>query len=107
MWNNELTLIGEGTIEYDDIGNPIPGPPIETTVFCEVNSISRGEFYSASMAGLKPSIIFTIHPYEYSKETYIEFSEDDTPKEKYRVIKTYKKNSEELELTCEKVAGNV
>lgn len=103
MWNDELTLIKDGTIEYDDIGNPITNLPIETTVFCEVNSISRSEFYSASMAGLKPLIIFTVHPYEYSKEIYIEFSEDDTPKEKYKVIKTYKKNSEELELTCEKV----
>jgi hypothetical protein len=47
-----------------------------------------------------------VHPYEYNGETYVEFSEDEKPKQRYKVMKTYKKNMEELELTCEKVAGN-
>lgn len=101
MWNNELTLIKDGNIEYDDIGNPISDGPIETTVFCEVNSISRNEFYNASMAGLKPSIVFTVHPYEYNDEIQIKFEDNN-----YKVMRTYLKNTEELELTCEKVAGN-
>lgn len=101
MWDNELTLIQEPAITYDDIGNPIIGEPIETVVFCEVNSISRNEFYNASLAGLKPSIVFTVHSYEYNDETQIKF---DT--KNYKVMRTYLKNTEELELTCEKVAGN-
>lgn len=100
MWCNELTLIKE-TTTYDDIGNQIPGAPIETIIFCEVNSISRNEFYNASMAGLKPSIIFTVHPYEYNDEEKIKFEDKN-----YKVIRTYSKNTEELELTCEKVLGN-
>lgn len=101
MWSNELTLIQEPPTTYDDIGNPIPGVPVETIVFCEVNSIGRNEFYNASLAGLKPSLIFTIHAYEYNDEEKIKFNEKN-----YKVMKTYLKNTEELELTCEKVVGN-
>lgn len=103
-FDNEFTLISS-TITYDDIGNPIE-MPIEVNILCGVKSIGRTEFYNASANGLKPSYIFVVHPYEYNGETYVEFSENESPKQKYKVIKTYKKNFEELELTCEKVAGN-
>lgn len=99
MWNNELTLKSI-TYTEDEIGNQIP-VEVNNTVFCEVNSIGRSEFYNASMAGLKPSIIFTVHPYEYNEETQIEFENKN-----YKVIRTYEKNTEELELTCEKVMGS-
>ena len=102
MWGNELTLIQEPITTYDDIGNPIISAPVESIVFCEVNSISRNEFYNASVAGLKPSIVFTIHPYEYNDEEKIKFEDKS-----YKVIRTYLKNTEEIELTCEKVTGNV
>lgn len=103
-YDNELTLISS-TITYDDIGNPIEAP-IEVNILCGLKSIGRTEFYNASANGLKPTLIFVVHPYEYNGETYVEFSEDESPKQRYRVIKTYKTNMEELELTCEKVLGN-
>lgn len=104
MWNNELTLISS-TITYDEIGNPIETPN-NIDIFCDMKSIGRTEFYNAAANGLKPEYILVVHPYEYNDETYIEFSENEKPKQKYKVIKTYKKNFEELELTCEKVQGN-
>lgn len=103
-FDNELTLISS-TITYDDIGNPIESE-IEVDILCGIKSIGRTEFYNAAANGLKPSYIFVVHPYEYNGETYVEFSEDEKPKQRYKVMKTYKKNMEELELTCEKVAGN-
>lgn len=99
-----LTLISTD-ITYDDIGNPIE-TPIEIEILCDMKSIGRTEFYNAAANGLKPEYILVVHPYEYNGESYIEFSENEKPKQKYKVIKTYKKNFEELELTCEKVAGN-
>lgn len=99
-----LTLISTD-ITYDDIGNPVETPK-EIDIFCDMKSIGRTEFYNAAANGLKPSYIFVVHPYEYNGETYVEFSEDEKPKQRYKVMKTYKKNMEELELTCEKVAGN-
>lgn len=101
MWCNELTLIQEHTITYDDIGNPIISEPVESIIFCEVNSITRSEFYNASMAGLKPSIVFKVHSFEYNDETKIKFDNKN-----YKVMRTYSKNTEELELICEKVVGN-
>ncbi|ALS16916.1 hypothetical protein [Clostridium butyricum] len=99
-----LTLISTD-VTYDDIGNPVETPK-EIDIFCDMKSIGRTEFYNAAANGLKPSYIFVVHPYEYNGETYVEFSEDEKPKQRYKVMKTYKKNMEELELTCEKVAGN-
>jgi hypothetical protein len=99
-----LTLISS-TITYDDIGNPIE-TPVEIDILCDMKSIGRTEFYNAAANGLKPEYILVVHPYEYNNETYVLFSEDSTPKQKYKVIKTYKVDFEKLELTCEKVAGN-
>ena len=100
-----LTLIST-TITYDNIGNSVEAPN-NIDILCDMKSIGRTEFYNAAANGLKPSYILVVHPYEYNGETYVEFSEDEKPKQKYKVIKTYKKNFEELELTCEKVTGNV
>lgn len=103
-FDNGLTLISS-TVTYDDIGNPIETPS-NIDILCGVKSVGRTEFYNASANGLKPSYIFVVHPYEYNGETYVEFSKDSTLKKRYRVIKTYEKDMEELELTCEKVIGN-
>lgn len=99
MWQNELILISE-TFEFDDIGNQVP---IESKkeIFCNVKSVSKNEFYNAATAGLKPSLVFIIHSYEYGNEEKVEFEGVV-----YNVIRTYIVNSEELELTCEKVIGN-
>lgn len=103
-FDNELTLISS-TTTYDDIGNPVDSED-KLDIFCGVKSIGRTEFYNAAANGLKPSYIFVVHPYEYNGETYVEFSKDSSPKKRYKVIKTYEKDMEELELTCEKVVGN-
>lgn len=103
-FDNELTLISE-TFESDDIGNQI-AVPVEINILCGIKSIGRTEFYNAAANGLKPEYIFVVHPYEYNDETYVEYSKDNTPKQRYKVIKTYEKDMEELELTCEKVVGN-
>ncbi|CAI3226976.1 Prophage pi2 protein [Clostridium neonatale] len=99
MWQNELILISE-TFEFDNIGNQVPTEK-ETEVFCNVKSVSRSEFYNAANTGLKPSLVFVIHDYEYSGEEIVKFEDN-----RYKVIRTYRKNIEEIELTCEKVIGN-
>lgn len=98
-YDNELVLISE-TITEDEIGNQIP-TETRKNVLCNVKSVGRNEFYSASTAGLKPSLVFVIHSYEYSDEKKVEY--DGT---KYNVIRTYSTNFEEVELTCEKVISN-
>ncbi len=98
-YDHELTLI-DYTIEYDEIGQQ---KKIETrtNILCAVKSIGRNEFYAAAQAGLKPEITFVIHGYEYNGEKEVEFEG-----QKYKVIRTYMKDFEEMELVCEKVIGN-
>lgn len=97
MWSNSLILISE---RYDSDVNEIV---IENKkeVYCDVKSISRNEFYKASTGGFKPSLIFKIHSFEYDNEEKVEFDGIT-----YNVIRTYMVNTEEIELTCEKVLGN-
>ncbi|ABJ09623.2 hypothetical protein [Bacillus phage 1] len=98
-YDNELVLIAQEFTE-DEIGNQVP---IETrrTVLCNVKSVGRNEFYSAATAGLRPSIVFVIHGYEYDGEQEVEFESV-----KYRVIRTYSVSFEEVELTCERVLND-
>ena len=77
--------------------NQIP-EEIKTVVYCDLKSITRAEFYNAASQGIKPEIVFVIHKYEYNDEKEILFEG-----KKYKVIRTYSKDFEEIELTCEKV----
>jgi len=99
-YDNELTLISHET-SYDEIGQGIE-EPIERNILCGVKSIGRNEYYAAAQTGLKPAITFVIHCYEYNGEKEVEFEG-----EKYKVIRTYATDFEEMELVCEKVVGNV
>lgn len=107
-YDHELTLIKHGWVE-DDIGGQIP-VETRTTILCQVKSVSRAEFYGAAQAGLRPAIVFVIHECEYSGEQEVEFEGD-----RYKVIRTYrggmtrhgsKLASDEMELTCERVASD-
>ncbi|KLR75274.1 phage head-tail adaptor [Geobacillus sp. T6] len=95
-YDHELVLIAQEFVE-DEIGNQI-AQETRKTVLCNVKSVSRSEFYSAATAGLKPSIVFVIHGYEYDGEQEVEFEGA-----RYRVIRTYSTDFEEVELTCERV----
>lgn len=96
MWIDEINLIQE-TYTFDEIGNQI-ATEIKINVFCDKKSVGRSEFYNAATNGLKPEIIFVIHNYEYEGQKKVEFEGN-----KYNVIRTYSTNTEEIELTCERV----
>lgn len=96
MWRHELTLISQTYIE-DDIGNRVP-VEAHNTIFCDIKSVKSSEFYSAANTGLKPEVVFIIYSFEYEGETAILYDN-----KKYRVIRTYQKTEDELELICERV----
>jgi SPP1 family predicted phage head-tail adaptor len=98
-YDHELVLIAQGFVS-DEIGNQI-AQETRKTVLCNVKSVGRNEFYSAATAGLRPSIVFVIHSYEYNGEQKVEFEGT-----RYSVIRTYATGFEEMELTCEKVTGD-
>ncbi|RBP89395.1 SPP1 family predicted phage head-tail adaptor [Cytobacillus firmus] len=98
-YDDELTLI-EQVYGSDNIGNQIPSEK-KTTILCDSKSVSRAEFYNAANNGMKPTRIFLIHKFEYDEQQKVEFEG-----KRYDVIKTYKVNSEEIELTCQRMIGN-
>ena len=93
-WDNEVTLLGADGYEKDALGQKVPKEK-RTTVFCSRMPISRQEFYMAGQNDIEVSEILVVHPYEYNNENYVEFDG-----RKLKVLKTYHKSLEELQLTC-------
>lgn len=95
-YDHEIILISE-TVDYDELGNPIISEN-KTSLLCDLQSIGRTEFYDAAAQGLKPEVIFVIHAFEYNGEQIIEYDS-----KRYKVMRTYAVDQEELEITCERV----
>jgi len=66
-------------------------------VYANKKSIKMSEFYQAQVVGMKPELIFEIWANEYEGEEYIEFDGI-----KYKIIRTYMKNVDILELVVSK-----
>lgn len=98
-WAGEVDLIAEVAAQ-NEIGEWVLAES-RITVFCDERSVGRQEFYAASVQGLRPSVILTIRRYEYNDQRIVEYKST-----RYKVLKTYAKNSEEVELTCERTATN-
>ena len=45
----------------------------ETTIFCEVDSITQSEFEAAGQKDIKPSYKFTVWSFEYNDQTEVEY----------------------------------
>lgn len=84
------------TGEKDVHGDPILKEHMSEAVYAEARSIGQTEFYQAETAGVKPEIKFVITDYmDYQGQKYL--IHDGT---RYTVLKTYRKSSNELEITC-------
>lgn len=103
MYNYQLTLIGAGGYQKDADGNYLPVSPAESTILCDVKSVTRAEYYSAAQAGLNPEVVFEINAFEYHGEQEVRFDGEE-----FSVIRVYRQPPvyERMELTCEKKAKN-
>nr|DAK86787.1 MAG TPA: head closure knob [Caudoviricetes sp.] len=94
MYDEQIKLLGEETTVN------IPGQgrekkQTERTVFAKVLSIGMNEFYQAQSTGLKPELKFEIADYlDYKNEKELVYN-----KVKYQVLRTYRKNKRQLEIT--------
>ena len=95
MFNSIITLIKtipNGTV--DSYGDPVD---IEERrdIFCALLSIEQSEFYQAQTAGVKPQLKAVISDYlDYHDE-----EEAVVDGIRYKVLRTYRKMSNELEIT--------
>lgn len=94
--NKVLYLLTEYT-EQNRIGNIIKSYK-KRKVFCSEKSVGQNQFYQAQMIGLEPAYVLVIRPFEYKGERLIEYNGI-----MFKILKTFKKNSTELELTLEAV----
>lgn len=62
-------------------------------VFADVKSVRQSEFYDAQMSGIKLEYMFEIRDIDYQNEEFIEFSGRT-----YKIVRTYKKNVEFIEI---------
>ena len=75
----------------------------ETTaraVFCNVQSVTRNEFFEGGRNGLNPQYEFTVFFADYIGETIVEF-EGET----YAVYRTFRRRDDTLELYVERKGG--
>lgn len=82
-FDDEITLIGEPITSYDKEGNPIKKKK-ETTILCHKASITRSEFYNASVSDMKPQFLFIVNDFEYNNEKLIKYNGKT-----YHVLRTF------------------
>lgn len=65
-------------------------------IFCKQKSVTRAEYYNATIAKMKPAIILVVKTADYESQRFVMYDNQE-----YTVIRTYQAGSEEIELTLE------
>lgn len=105
-WGETIMLIKtpEQDPEIDAAGYPIPQPETARTVYCDVRSVGRSEFYQAYQAGVSADIIAVVRATDYQGERSARLQETI-----YTILRAYRRDSEYIELTLSdtrKLPGN-
>lgn len=71
----------------------------EKTVYCEVDSITQSEFYSAANTELNPEYRFTVFFGDYNGQPVVKYNG-----QRYAIYRTYR-TGDDLELYAERKVG--
>ena len=66
-------------------------------IFCQVNSVTRAEFFEGGRNGLNPEYVFTVFFGDYSDEEMLIYNGKT-----YSIYRTYRGRGDELELYAER-----
>jgi SPP1 family predicted phage head-tail adaptor len=69
-------------------------------VFCQTNSITRAEFFSAGRNGLNPEFQFRIAAVDYQGERAVIYHDNQ-----YAIYRTYNNNGDYMELYAQREGG--
>ena len=69
-------------------------------VFCNVSSVTMSEFFEGGRSGLNPEYRMTLFFGDYDGEEILEYKGKT-----YSIYRTYLKNTDTLELYCERKGG--
>lgn len=92
MYDHVITLLSYVS-ETDPAGDTIK-TPLRKAVFAELRSVGMKENYQALAVGLKPELVFILADHlDYDGQEEVEYNGLT-----YQVIRTYRKDSDELEM---------
>lgn len=92
MYNDVINLLTI-TETINEIGDRVESVT-KKEIFAQVRSIGMKEKYEALNVGLKPELTFVIADYyDYDDQEHIEYNSI-----RYKVLRTYRKNTNELEI---------
>lgn len=95
-----ITLVGH-VREKDAKGvYRVTGAPVLRDVFCQVDSVTRAEFFAGGERGLKPEYRFTIFFDDYNGEEELIYNGVH-----YAIYRQYHARTDDLELYAEKKVG--
>lgn len=88
-----VTLITETNPTYDSEGNPTYTRTRQER-FVREESVTRSEFYTAAHADLQPELVLILSHYiDYDGQRLAEYHGKE-----YSIIRTYRRNTDELEM---------
>jgi len=93
MWRDVVYLMQE--IESLDSMRKVTKSYEKRLVYCNEKGVRQSEFYQAGIQGDKPEIMLDIRANEYNGESHVEYKNKI-----YRIIRTYPKPNEIMELIC-------
>lgn len=94
-----LILVGK-TRTQDEYGM-WKDTPAERQIFCQVESVTRAEFFDGGRNGLNPEFQFTVFAGDYNGETVCKY--EDRP---YAIYRTYRvPGTDYMELYAERKGG--
>lgn len=96
--SREIILVSEEEIQ-DDTGVPRK-QTTERKVFCQVDSVTRSEFFDAGRSGLNPELRFTMFFGDYLGERTLIYEGRS-----YGVYRTYQGKNDTIELYAERKGG--
>ena len=98
-WDYEITLIKK-KFKAGTAGVRLPDGEDRLTLIAKQTPVHSAEFFRAGQNGIEITKAFVIHAFEYGGQLELEFEG-----QRYRIIKTYPVDFDELELSCEKKVG--
>lgn len=69
-------------------------------VYCQVDSVTRSEFFDAGRNGLNPEFRFTMLRFDYHNEAELEYNGKT-----YAIYRTYERRNDYVELYVERKGG--
>ena len=100
MFFREVIYLITVSTTNNTLGNAID-TDTKKTVYADETGVKSSEFYQALATGLKPEKSFVIRSIDYANEQYLEHNS-----KRYRIIRTYNKDGEMLEIVCTSVVGH-